>query len=256
MKQLHLKNDIHYLKLLSQTNQQNQNSGLVLVVDHAEYKKYGSRKTVAARMLAVVNHVDKLYRSLGTRMMLVGLEIWTYGDQIEVSPDPSGAGRGEVEEDRGDPTQDTGDPHTGHRGPPHRTEGTPTQDRGDPHTGQREPPHRTEGTPSQGTPTQDRGDPHTGDPHRGDPNTGQRGPSHRTDGTPTQDRGDPHKGDPHTGQRGTPHWDPHTGDTHTGHRGPPTEDPAPVDGPLRLNEALLGAQHMAVPPSLLVPPEH
>ncbi|CAL8328186.1 unnamed protein product [Boreogadus saida] len=32
---------------------------LVLVVDNAEYKKYGSRKTVAARMLVVVNHVDK-----------------------------------------------------------------------------------------------------------------------------------------------------------------------------------------------------
>ncbi|CAL8284724.1 unnamed protein product [Arctogadus glacialis] len=141
-------------------DQQNQNSGLVLVVDHAEDKKYGSRQTVAARMLAVVNHVDKLYRSLGTRMMLVGLEIWTYGDQMEV----------------------TGDPHTG--------------------------------------------DAHTGDAHTGTP---------------------------------------HTGDPHTGHRGPPTEDPAPVDGPLRLNEAHLGAQapplqgggqHMAVSPSLLVPPEH
>ncbi|CAL8239409.1 unnamed protein product, partial [Gadus morhua 'NCC'] len=52
-------------------------------------------------MLAVVNHVDKLYPSLGTRVMLVGLEIWTYGDQIEDSPDPSGAGRGEVEERQG-----------------------------------------------------------------------------------------------------------------------------------------------------------
>ncbi|CAL8358098.1 unnamed protein product [Boreogadus saida] len=62
---------------------------LVLVVDHAEYKKYGSRKTLTARMLAVVNHVDKLYRSLGIRVMLVGLEIWTYRDQIEVSPDPN-----------------------------------------------------------------------------------------------------------------------------------------------------------------------
>ncbi|CAL8366623.1 unnamed protein product [Gadus morhua 'NCC'] len=78
-------------------DQQNQNSGLVLVVDHAEYKKYGSRKTVAARMLAVVNHVDKLYRCLGTRMMLVGLEIWTYGEQMEDSPDPNGAGSREVE---------------------------------------------------------------------------------------------------------------------------------------------------------------
>ena len=31
----------------------------------------------------------QLYRSLGIRVMLVGLEIWTYGDQIEVSPDPN-----------------------------------------------------------------------------------------------------------------------------------------------------------------------
>ncbi|CAL8342328.1 unnamed protein product [Boreogadus saida] len=35
---------------------------LVLVVDYAEHKKYGSRKTVAARMLAVVNHVDKPFQ--------------------------------------------------------------------------------------------------------------------------------------------------------------------------------------------------
>ncbi|CAL8358264.1 unnamed protein product [Boreogadus saida] len=99
-------------------DQQNQNSGLVLVVDNAEYKKYGSRKTVAARMLAVVNHVDKLYRSPGTRVMLVGLEIWTYGDQMEDSPDPSG----EVEE-------------RWRRGGGGLGQGTPTQDRGDPHTG-------------------------------------------------------------------------------------------------------------------------
>ena len=31
----------------------------------------------------------QLYRSLGIRVMLVGLEIWTYKDQIEVSPDPN-----------------------------------------------------------------------------------------------------------------------------------------------------------------------
>ena len=39
----------------------------------------------------------QLYRSLGIRVMLVGLEIWTYGDQIEDSPYRSGAGSGEVE---------------------------------------------------------------------------------------------------------------------------------------------------------------
>ncbi|CAL8257191.1 unnamed protein product [Lota lota] len=62
---------------------------MVLVVDNAEYKKYGNRKSVEARMLAVVNHVDKLYGALGIRVMLVGLEIWTNRDQIDVSPDPN-----------------------------------------------------------------------------------------------------------------------------------------------------------------------
>ena len=31
----------------------------------------------------------QVYRSLGIRVMLVSLEIWTYTDQIEVSPDPN-----------------------------------------------------------------------------------------------------------------------------------------------------------------------
>ncbi|XP_029927305.1 disintegrin and metalloproteinase domain-containing protein 8a [Myripristis murdjan] len=61
---------------------------MVLVVDNTEYKKFGSKKAIEARALQVVNHVDKLYRPVGLRVMLVGLEIWTYRDQIEVSSDP------------------------------------------------------------------------------------------------------------------------------------------------------------------------
>ncbi|KAM4607469.1 disintegrin and metalloproteinase domain-containing protein 8a [Polymixia lowei] len=61
---------------------------MILVVDNTEYKKFGSRKSVEARMLEVANHVDKLYRPVGLRVMLVGLEIWAYKDQIEVSADP------------------------------------------------------------------------------------------------------------------------------------------------------------------------
>ena len=45
-------------------------------------------------------HGVQLYRCLGTRMMLVGLEIWTYGEQMEDSPDPNGAGSREVEVSR------------------------------------------------------------------------------------------------------------------------------------------------------------
>ncbi|KAK0149917.1 Disintegrin and metalloproteinase domain-containing protein 8 [Merluccius polli] len=61
---------------------------LVLVVDNTEYNKIGSWNAVKARMLEVVNHVDKLYRAVGLRVMLVGLEMWNYRDQMEVSLDP------------------------------------------------------------------------------------------------------------------------------------------------------------------------
>uniref|UniRef100_UPI003AACAE1B zinc metalloproteinase-disintegrin-like atrase-A n=1 Tax=Centroberyx gerrardi TaxID=166262 RepID=UPI003AACAE1B len=55
---------------------------LFVVVDNAEYKRYGSQ--TKSRILGVVNHVDKLYRPLNIRIMLVGLEIWTYRDYIDV----------------------------------------------------------------------------------------------------------------------------------------------------------------------------
>ncbi|XP_028279254.1 disintegrin and metalloproteinase domain-containing protein 8a [Parambassis ranga] len=61
---------------------------LVVVVDNTEYKKFGSRKKIEARALEVANHVDKLYRPMGVRVMLVGLDIWSYKDQIEVSTNP------------------------------------------------------------------------------------------------------------------------------------------------------------------------
>uniref|UniRef100_UPI003AAA9530 disintegrin and metalloproteinase domain-containing protein 8a n=1 Tax=Centroberyx gerrardi TaxID=166262 RepID=UPI003AAA9530 len=61
---------------------------MVVVVDNREYKKFGSKKTVEARVLEVTNHVDKLYRPVGLRVMLVGLDIWSYRDQIEVSSNP------------------------------------------------------------------------------------------------------------------------------------------------------------------------
>ncbi|XP_041865434.1 disintegrin and metalloproteinase domain-containing protein 8a [Melanotaenia boesemani] len=61
---------------------------LVVVVDNTEYKKFGSKKKVEARVLEVANHVDKLYRPVGIRVMLVGLDIWSYQDQIKVSTNP------------------------------------------------------------------------------------------------------------------------------------------------------------------------
>uniref|UniRef100_A0A673AH52 ADAM metallopeptidase domain 8a n=1 Tax=Sphaeramia orbicularis TaxID=375764 RepID=A0A673AH52_9TELE len=41
-----------------------------------------------ARILEIANHVDKLYRPVGIRVMLVGLDIWSYKDQVEVSTNP------------------------------------------------------------------------------------------------------------------------------------------------------------------------
>ncbi|TKS89487.1 Disintegrin and metalloproteinase domain-containing protein 8 [Collichthys lucidus] len=55
---------------------------LFVVVDNAEYKRFGSE--TKTRILQVINHVDKLYRSVNIRIMLVGLEIWSYKDQIYV----------------------------------------------------------------------------------------------------------------------------------------------------------------------------
>uniref|UniRef100_A0A8C3AN65 ADAM metallopeptidase domain 8a n=1 Tax=Cyclopterus lumpus TaxID=8103 RepID=A0A8C3AN65_CYCLU len=49
------------------------------------YKKFGSKKTIEARALEIANHVDKLYRPVGVRVMLVGLDIWSHKDQMEVS---------------------------------------------------------------------------------------------------------------------------------------------------------------------------
>ncbi|GAA6213849.1 disintegrin and metalloproteinase domain-containing protein 8-like [Lates japonicus] len=61
---------------------------LVLVVDNSEYKKFDNKKRIETRMLEIANHVDKLYRPVGVRVMLVGLDIWSYRDQIEVSTNP------------------------------------------------------------------------------------------------------------------------------------------------------------------------
>ncbi|XP_024916335.1 disintegrin and metalloproteinase domain-containing protein 8 isoform X2 [Cynoglossus semilaevis] len=60
---------------------------LVLVADFREYTIFGSVRRVQRRLMEVANHVDKLYRPLGIRVMLVGVEIWSIRDQITVSPD-------------------------------------------------------------------------------------------------------------------------------------------------------------------------
>ncbi|XP_052007676.1 disintegrin and metalloproteinase domain-containing protein 8a [Xyrauchen texanus] len=62
---------------------------MVLVVDYKEYKRFGSVTNIEERMMLVANHVDKLYRPLNIRVMLVGLEIWSQRDMIDVSHIPN-----------------------------------------------------------------------------------------------------------------------------------------------------------------------
>uniref|UniRef100_A0A671Q090 Disintegrin and metalloproteinase domain-containing protein 8-like n=1 Tax=Sinocyclocheilus anshuiensis TaxID=1608454 RepID=A0A671Q090_9TELE len=62
---------------------------MVLVVDHTEYSKFGSFKKIEERMMLVANHVDKLYRPLNIRVRLVGLEIWSNRNLIDVSNIPN-----------------------------------------------------------------------------------------------------------------------------------------------------------------------
>uniref|UniRef100_UPI00358F6056 zinc metalloproteinase-disintegrin-like jararhagin n=1 Tax=Myxine glutinosa TaxID=7769 RepID=UPI00358F6056 len=61
---------------------------MVLVVDNSEYRRFGRNcDKIRIRMLEVANHVDKLYRSLNIRLALVGLEIWSDADKINVTDD-------------------------------------------------------------------------------------------------------------------------------------------------------------------------
>uniref|UniRef100_A0A3B4ABM5 ADAM metallopeptidase domain 8b n=1 Tax=Periophthalmus magnuspinnatus TaxID=409849 RepID=A0A3B4ABM5_9GOBI len=55
---------------------------LFVVVDKAEYLRYGSQ--TKSRILNVVNHIDKVYRSINTCIVLVGLEIWTTENLMDV----------------------------------------------------------------------------------------------------------------------------------------------------------------------------
>ncbi|KAJ8398484.1 hypothetical protein AAFF_G00427390 [Aldrovandia affinis] len=62
---------------------------LVLVVDHKEYMHYQKNKTIIYRMLDVANRVDWFYRPLNVRVALLGLEIWSDQDKIQVDKNPT-----------------------------------------------------------------------------------------------------------------------------------------------------------------------
>lgn len=64
---------------------------LFLVADNRAYMKMGQDKTaLRKRMFEIVNFVNMAYKPLRTFVALVGLEIWSNGDLISVTP-PAGA---------------------------------------------------------------------------------------------------------------------------------------------------------------------
>ncbi|XP_030068959.1 disintegrin and metalloproteinase domain-containing protein 19 [Microcaecilia unicolor] len=62
---------------------------LFLVADYTEFQKHNyDYERMKHKMVEVANYIDKFYRSLNIRIALVGLEVWTNGDQCEVSENP------------------------------------------------------------------------------------------------------------------------------------------------------------------------
>lgn len=62
---------------------------LLLVADRAEYEKHGSNlEKTKLKLLEAANLVDKYYKALRIRVALIGLEVWTSQDLINVSDNP------------------------------------------------------------------------------------------------------------------------------------------------------------------------
>ncbi|XP_054974961.1 disintegrin and metalloproteinase domain-containing protein 12 isoform X2 [Sorex araneus] len=62
---------------------------LVIVADNREFQRQGrDLEKVKQRLLEIANHVDKFYRPLNIRIVLVGVEVWTDIDKCPISQDP------------------------------------------------------------------------------------------------------------------------------------------------------------------------
>ncbi|XP_041065896.1 zinc metalloproteinase-disintegrin-like batroxstatin-1 isoform X2 [Carcharodon carcharias] len=57
---------------------------MYVVADHSEFQHLGSLAEVRKRVFEAVNHINLLYKPLRTHVALIGLEIWSNGDQILV----------------------------------------------------------------------------------------------------------------------------------------------------------------------------
>ncbi|XP_038555908.1 disintegrin and metalloproteinase domain-containing protein 19-like [Micropterus salmoides] len=62
---------------------------LLIVADKAEFEKHGgSLEKTKLKLLEAANLVDKYYKALKIRVALIGLEVWTSQDMINVSDNP------------------------------------------------------------------------------------------------------------------------------------------------------------------------
>ncbi|XP_036293908.2 disintegrin and metalloproteinase domain-containing protein 12 isoform X2 [Pipistrellus kuhlii] len=62
---------------------------LVIVADNREFQRQGKDlEKVKQRLIEIANHVDKFYRPLNIRVVLVGVEVWNDIDKCPVSQDP------------------------------------------------------------------------------------------------------------------------------------------------------------------------
>ncbi|XP_023564816.1 disintegrin and metalloproteinase domain-containing protein 12 [Octodon degus] len=62
---------------------------LVIVADNREFQRQGKDlEKVKQRLIEIANHVDKFYRSLNIRIVLVGVEVWNDIDKCSISQDP------------------------------------------------------------------------------------------------------------------------------------------------------------------------
>nr|QSI84039.1 snake venom metalloprotease [Calliophis bivirgatus] len=61
-----------------------------VVVDNKMYKNYSSKKdAIKTRVYEMVNHLNMLYKPLNFHIALIGLEIWSNQDKINIEPDAS-----------------------------------------------------------------------------------------------------------------------------------------------------------------------
>ncbi|XP_036171164.1 disintegrin and metalloproteinase domain-containing protein 19 isoform X1 [Myotis myotis] len=71
--------DLNYMKYVE----------LYIVADSAEFTKNGrDLEATKNKLIEIANYVDKFYRPYNIRIALVGLEVWTHGDQCEISTNP------------------------------------------------------------------------------------------------------------------------------------------------------------------------